>query len=92
MKHYSGSAADALESLCHRVTSPFGKGRRPFSLRRFHQLTSAPWADPSQGRSLVQSHFHVLGAELLGFQLRLRRESLASFPGKEVAAQQTEVS
>ena len=48
----------------------------------FHQLTSALWAAPSQGRSLVQSHFHVLGLESLGIQLRQSRCPSASFLGK----------
>ena len=58
----------------------------------FLQLTSAPWAAPSQGRSLVLCQFHVIEVESLGFYWRLRRGWLASFLGKEVAAKQTEVS
>ena len=53
---------------------------------------TAPWAAPSQGRSLVVCQFDVIEVEALGFYWRLRRGWLASFLGKEVAAKQTEVS
>ena len=36
----SGSVANPSESLCHCVTSPFGKGGLTISLRRFQSLTS----------------------------------------------------
>ena len=58
----------------------------------FDQLSSAPWAAPSRGRSLLQRHLHVLWAVTLGLQLRRSRYSLASFLGKEVAPKATEVS
>jgi hypothetical protein len=74
----------ALSLQLHR---PCGPG--PISS---HKLTSAPWAAPSRGRSLVLCQFHVICAESLGFHRRRSRGSLASFLGKEVAAKQTEVS
>ncbi|XOQ31604.1 MAG: hypothetical protein ACFWUL_03560 [Dialister sp.] len=59
---------------------------------RFHHHLSAPWAALFWEESLLQSQFHVICVESLGFHLRRSHCSLASFLGKEVAAKQTEVS
>ena len=66
--------------LCRRLF-PLSRPCGPGSVSSL-QLTSAPWAAPSQGRSLVLSQFHILGVESLGLQSRRSRWSLASFLGK----------
>ena len=43
----SGSVANPSESLCHCVTSPFGKGGLTISLRRFQSLTSVAYGATS---------------------------------------------
>ena len=47
MNHDSGFAANPSESLCHFVTSLFGKGGLTISLRRIQSLTSVCFAATS---------------------------------------------
>ena len=59
----SGCAANPLESLCHCVTSPFGKGRLTISLRRFHQF-------PFANLRLLRSHRRASRGRRLSVQYR----------------------